>query len=103
MFLPARSQDGTVCERWAKTSTFGALHHRIEKRLIDLEHSAVDEQTRRVEEIDHRGDGDGEVIRGFGEVGGQVDFSGCYQGDDLVNGDRSPQPARGTPGQRTVA
>src|SRR5262249_53882521 len=74
-----------------------------EKMLVGLEEPAVDEQPRRIEQIDDGGHADGEVAAGVSELGGEVDLPRPGQGDDLVDVNVPAELARDAPGERAVA
>ena len=76
------------------------LDARGEQAVVGLEQPAVDEQPRRVEQVDDGGDGDGEVAADVVELGRQIDLAGAGQADHLVDVYGPAEPLRDAPGQR---
>src|SRR3954467_13901070 len=102
VLLARGSENATVGERRGEAAPGGALDGPVEQGVVGLEHAAVDEQPRRVEQVDDGGDGDREVMADVVEVGRQVALAGPRQGDHLIYVYVSAESFRDAPGQRGV-
>src|SRR5689334_19753279 len=102
VLLARGSKNPAVGERRGEAALTGALDGPGKQGVVGLEHAAVDEQPRRVEQVDDGGDGDREVMADVVEVGQEVALAGARQRDHLIYVYVSAEPFRGAPGQRGV-
>src|SRR5205807_1562691 len=102
VLLARGSKNPTVGERRGEAALAGAFDRSVEQGVVGLEHAAVNEQARRVEQVDDGRDGDREVVARVIEVGREVALAAARQRDHFIYVYVSAEPFRDAPRQRGV-